>query len=450
MLDTKVESLSADFFRTSTEEFSKQFFESVIENATDSIIITSANPIDGKFPVIVYANKTSTKITGYSHQEIVGQTPRILQGEKTDKRTLNHIKDSLKNWETVDVEVLNYKKDGTEFWSHLTITPIKDKNGYFTHWLSIQRDITYKKKIEDETRYNEERLRTVLKAMNSGVWEWNIEENNIFWSDKMYEILGLKKISESVSFEFALGLIHDKDRDRVMAETKAHLEFGTDFNTEFRMQKINGEYIYVNFTGLAKRDANNIPYAMTGSATDITGIRRSRDRVEFLAYHDSLTGLLNRTKLDSVMYDLLETPESVKTNFFALAYIDLDGFKLINDQYGHDYGDEVLLTVASRLKTNYSFADSIFRLGGDEFLILVKDLKTKEEAITMINSIQTALFQNYKLKNLEVESSGSIGVSFYPEHGNSFSELLRNADQAMYQAKRNGKNQVVIYSPANI
>lgn len=107
MLDTKIESTLSNFFQTSSKEFSQQFFETAIENASDSIIVTSASPIDGKFPVIVYANKTSSKITGYTNGEILGQTPRILQGEKTDKRTLQFISDSLKNWETVDVEVLN-------------------------------------------------------------------------------------------------------------------------------------------------------------------------------------------------------------------------------------------------------------------------------------------------------------------------------------------------------
>ncbi len=440
MLETKLKSLNQEFFQASSVEFSQQFFESAIENAYDSIIITSASPEDGKFPVIVYANKTSTKITGYLNHEIIGQTPRILQGEKTDKKTLKHIKESLQNWETVDVEVLNYKKDGTEFWSHLTITPIKDKSGYYTHWLSIQRDITYKKKIEQETLYNEERLRTVLKAMNSGVWEWNINENNIFWSDKMYEILGQRRVSDSVSFEFALGLINENDRDRVLSETKLHLETGKDFNTEFRMKKTNGEFIYLNFTGLAKRDNNNIAYAMTGSATDITGIRATRDKIEFLAYHDPLTGLANRTKLDKIMYELLESPDSIKTEFFALVYLDLDGFKSINDNYGHDYGDEVLLIIANRLKKIFIAPNSIFRLGGDEFLILIKNFKNKEEVISLLKMIQTSLFENYKIKGIEIESSGSFGVSFYPEEGKSFSELIRNADQAMYEVKRNRKN----------
>ncbi|MDX1960499.1 MAG: diguanylate cyclase [Leptospiraceae bacterium] len=438
--------ITSEIFSNSTLEFREQFFETVVENATDSIIITSASPINGKFPVIVYANKTSTKITGYEVSEIIGLTPRVLQGEKTDKNTLKEISRALKNWETVDVEILNYKKDGTEFWSHLSITPIKDKKGFYTHWVSVQRDVTYKKKIEAEIRYNEERLRTVIKAMNSAVWEWEMIDNTIFWSDKMYEILGIKRNTEFVSFEFALGLIHEDDRQRVLAETRKHLDEGDEFNTEFRMRKANGEYVFLNFTGLAKRDSRNVPYLMTGSATDITIIRANREKIEFLAYHDPLTRLSNRTKLDKLMFELLESNQSKKISFLALAFIDLDGFKKINDTYGHEIGDQVLIEVASRLNQIVTHSDSIFRLGGDEFLLVLRDIQSRDIAIQIIERVKESLFQEYHVQNISCETSGSIGVAFYPEHGENFADLLRSSDNAMYKAKQKGRKQIVIAS----
>ncbi len=125
-----------------------RLLESVVVNANDAILITDAEPVDAPGPQIVYVNQAFTKMTGYSLEDVLGKTPRLLQGSKTDQDALDKIRVALKAWQPVRVELINYCKDGSEFWVELNITPVTDQKGWYTHWISVQRDITERKQIE--------------------------------------------------------------------------------------------------------------------------------------------------------------------------------------------------------------------------------------------------------------------------------------------------------------
>jgi len=127
-----------------------RLLESVVVNAKDSVVITAAEPIDPPDPRILYANDAFTQMTGYTLEEIQGKTPRFLQGPNTDPRTLAKMQDALQNWQPIQVELINYRKDGAEFWVEVSITPICDRNGRYTHWVLIQRDITHRKQLEQD------------------------------------------------------------------------------------------------------------------------------------------------------------------------------------------------------------------------------------------------------------------------------------------------------------
>ncbi len=125
-----------------------KLLESVITNTKDAIVITEAEPFDRPGPKIVFVNKAFTEMTGYASEEIIGKTPRILQGPKTDRTELERLTESLNRWESCEITVINYKKNGEEFWSNISISPVADKNGWYTHWISIQRDVTQAKLLE--------------------------------------------------------------------------------------------------------------------------------------------------------------------------------------------------------------------------------------------------------------------------------------------------------------
>jgi PAS domain S-box-containing protein len=132
-----------------------RLLQSVVVNTNDAVVITAAEPIDNLGPQILYVNEAFTKITGYSPEEILGKTPRILQGAKTDRAEIARIRSALARWEAVTVEVINYRKDGSEFWNEFSIVPVADKDGWYTHWIAIQRDTTSRRQAEQALRKSE-------------------------------------------------------------------------------------------------------------------------------------------------------------------------------------------------------------------------------------------------------------------------------------------------------
>ncbi|WP_263971137.1 PAS domain S-box protein [Leptolyngbya sp. PCC 6406] len=140
-----------------------RLLQSVVVNTNDAVLITEAEPIDEPGPRILYVNKAFTRTTGYSLEEVVGKTPRIFQGSKTDRAVLDIVRASLLEWRPVTAEVINYRKDGSEFWVEFSIVPVADRTGYYTHWIAVQRDITERKRIEQELRWSEERYRSLIE-----------------------------------------------------------------------------------------------------------------------------------------------------------------------------------------------------------------------------------------------------------------------------------------------
>jgi PAS domain S-box-containing protein len=142
--------IAEDITDRKQQEERLRLLESVIVNANDAVLITEAEPVKIPGPRIIYANAAFSRLTGYSLEEVLGKTPRILQGPKTNRKTLAKIRDGLKRWQPILVELINYRKDGSEFWVELSIVPVADQNGWYTHWVAIQRDITRRKQLEEE------------------------------------------------------------------------------------------------------------------------------------------------------------------------------------------------------------------------------------------------------------------------------------------------------------
>ncbi len=137
-----------DVTRQKKEEHRLKLLESVITNTTDAVLITEAEPFEEPGPRIVYVNEAFTKMTGYSAEEVIGKSPRILQGPKSDRNELDRLGKALKNWESCEITTINYKKNGEEFWINFTVNPVADEKGWFTHWIAIERDVTVKKNQE--------------------------------------------------------------------------------------------------------------------------------------------------------------------------------------------------------------------------------------------------------------------------------------------------------------
>lgn len=204
----------------------------------------------------------------------------------------------------------------------------------------------------------------------------------------------------------------------------------------------SGKGYLVRETITAVRDNSGVLTHYIGVLTDITLDRESEDVIRHRAYHDVLTGLPNRALLiDRAKHHLAHARRLQKS--IAILFIDLDGFKAVNDNLGHHAGDELLRTVAERFQACLRESDTLARLGGDEFVAILNDLQSPDDVSCVAGKVLETLTEAIMLQEGAARVSASIGVAMYPEHGDDVTQLLEGADRAMYRAKRNGKAAIV-------
>jgi diguanylate cyclase len=250
-------------------------------------------------------------------------------------------------------------------------------------------------------------------------------------------------------------------REQIIGRTRAEMLARDDDAVEARVRAVMAgtpqRYEHEESTPTGRRviEARLIPDATAAgvvqgffsTGTDITQLKEHQEQVEHIAFHDALTGLPNRLLLADRMRQALMLDERQQRSL-AVCYLDLDGFKAVNDAHGHDAGDALLQEVARRLLRCVRSSDTVSRLGGDEFVLLLTPLGQTDECQAVLKRVITALQEPLMLPaGCPAMISASIGVSFFPDHGNQASQLMALADEAMYAVKRSGKNRVAFHMP---
>jgi diguanylate cyclase (GGDEF)-like protein/PAS domain S-box-containing protein len=304
-----------------------------------------------------------------------------------------------------------------------------------------------KKEITNER----DRFELAVDGTQDGLWDWDIQNDIISFSDRFYEMLGYNKRDILHTTTGWNELVHPEDlkkSNKVIREYFNSLGKQNYENT-FRMLKKDGDYIWVTSRGKALFNDKDTPIRFVGFITDITTQVQHNEELDYTAKHDMLTDLPNRFLFTEHIQTLLDRTKENNTHL-ALLYIDLDGFKEINDSYGHDMGDSLLIQVAQKIKNILRKEDFIARLGGDEFIVAISNLENTNNVVPMLNKFLDTLRQkveNPKDKNDFMQMTASIGTTFYPQNKEIGPEaLLRQADQAMYDAKNLGKNQYHIFN----
>ena len=306
-----------------------------------------------------------------------------------------------------------------------------------------------KHNMERKLRESEERYALAVRAANDGIWDWNLKTNEIYFSPRWKEMLGYReeKIGSDPNEWFKL--VHPDDRKRVQADLVSHLKGVTPhFVCEYRIQHTNGSYLWALSRGLAVRDASDIAYRMAGSQSDITARKLAEDRLAHDAVHDALTGLPNRVLFLDRLQNRLERTKRNPDDLFAVMFVDLDRFKLVNDSLGHSFGDQLLVTVAKRLQQCLRPQDTISRLSGDEFSILLDTVKDVNDVRRVADRIKGQLKTTTSLGAIERSPTASIGVVMFNKEYSNSEEFLRDADSAMYYAKALGGDQYQIFNNA--
>jgi len=274
----------AVYFRDITERrratAQLRLLESSIAHVKDIVLITEAEPIDEPGPRIIFVNAVFERLTGYRSDEVMGKSPRILQGPLTDRGELDRIRAALRNHQPVRSELVNYTRDGSPFWLEIDIVPVADETGQVSHFVAIERDVTERKRIELALRQSDERFRLVSQATNDVVWDWDLSRNTIWWSEGMRGVLGHDPSYLAPTEETWLALIHPDDRERVEASTREALRGdAVQWSDEYRMRRANGDWALVADRGFISRDAVGQAVRMIGSMTDITEQREMQERL---------------------------------------------------------------------------------------------------------------------------------------------------------------------------
>ena len=262
-------------------EMQLRLLETAVSRQNDIVLITEAEPIEAPDgPRIVYVNDAFERRTGYSFEEVIGQTPRILQGPKTQRDELDRIREALERWQPVRAELINYTKAGEEFWIELDIVPIADDAGKFTHWVAIERDITARKESEEALQANEERFRLVTKAVGTAIWDWNVENNQHWWSEGLHDIFGHAADPTGAIPTIWRRHLHPDDTARVDAATK-RLISGQDtiLHEQYRLRRADGSWAFVEDKAFALHDDEGKVQRVLGSMTDVTEQRLLEDRL---------------------------------------------------------------------------------------------------------------------------------------------------------------------------
>jgi diguanylate cyclase (GGDEF)-like protein/PAS domain S-box-containing protein len=293
---------------------------------------------------------------------------------------------------------------------------------------------------------SEERYALAAQGANDGLWDWNLKTDRIYFSTRWKSMLGYAGDEIGDRPAEWLARVHPADVERLRTEIAAHLEGRSPhFESEHRLQHNDGTYRWVVSRGLAVLDTEGTAYRMAGSLTDVTERKVVEERLVHDALHDSLTGLPNRSLFIDRLERLIQRTQRHPDLVFAVLWLDIDRFKVINDSLGHLHGDRLLVAIARRLETYLRSEDTLARLGGDEFGALVDEIQGLGDAIRIAERIQQALAPAFELDGHEVFVTTSIGIVVGGPGYQRAEDLLRDADMAMYRAKGLGKSRHAVF-----
>lgn len=295
-------------------------------------------------------------------------------------------------------------------------------------------------RLYEALRQSEERYALAARGANDGLWDWNLQSNQIYFSPRWKAMLGYDEDEIGHDPEDWFKLIHRNDREKVKSEIAAHLGGLTShFEDEHRLRHKDGTYRWVLNRGVAIKDAEGHATRMAGSQTDVTERKQAEEQLQFDAFYDGITGLPNRALFMDHLERSLGQARRYPHYLLAVLFVDLDRFKVVNESLGHAMGDQLLVEVGHRLQSCIRAGDTLAHLGGDKFALLLDGIQRIGEAKDLADQIQYLLARPMILNGQEVFISVSIGVVSSLNKYNRADEMLRDAEVAMYQAKALGR-----------
>lgn len=297
--------------------------------------------------------------------------------------------------------------------------------------------------MRDALGKSEERYKLSVEGANDGLWDWDIIRDEVYFSDRCCELLALASNQVKGFRQFLQNQIPERDIAQVMNRLDEHLNGQSAYFVLEQKMKTADRVTWLLLRGKALIDTYGQPIRMAGSLTDITDRKSYEAEIHFLAYHDSLTHLANRTAMERELENILANYPDGQSG--AVLFIDIDNFKMINDTFGHSYGDKLLVQLGDLLAECSEGEGFVARMGGDEFVILLKQIQDTDHPARFVQKIRDILRMPLQINEKNFDVTLSIGATVFPQDGASKEEILKNADLAMYQAKIQGKNKCIFF-----
>ena len=329
---------------------------------------------------------------------------------------------------------------GVHRWLETNAVPLADSRGEIVSLLSVTRDISERKQAETALRESEKRFRDTLEYAPIGMSITSLDGRIILANHALCHLLGYDKATlETMAFR---DFTHPEDLQQSAANMERVLAGEIDsYQMEKRYLHKNGQTVWVQLTASLLKDTEGAPLNFIAQVEDISERKRDQEQIRQLAYYDTLTGLPNRRLLVDRFNQALSQARRFQRSL-AVMFIDLDRFKTINDRLGHDIGDELLKVVAARLITCMRTGDTVSRQGGDEFVVVLTEIKHPEDAERVARKILDSLALPISVEEHQLHITTSIGIAVLPVDGTEDArELMKKADMAMYEAKEAGRNQ---------
>ncbi len=443
--------------------------QAILENASVGILFTRNGQI-------VHCNPRMEAIYGWPHGALIGQYASVFFADDEDYRAFGaSVGPRLAQGELVDIEWRHVRRsDGVRIWSRHLAKALPGPDGsQGAIWISedisaqkhaqealaqarlelehrvqerteelarinqqLQHEVAERRAIEEHLRTEEARFRDLSEMSSDWFWEMGPDLRFSAMSQGLSDTkLPPNRTLGKLRWELPIVNVTPAQWDEHRKLLDARLPF-RDFT--YQMETRPGETHWFSISGKPIFEAG-VFKGYRGTGTDITAKYEAEQKIQFLAYHDPLTGLPNRVLLEDRLAQAIAQAERSHTGV-ALVFLDLDNFKKINDSLGHATGDTLLREVASRLKGCVRDTDTISRQGGDEFVLVLRDLQGAESSLPVLTKIMETLQEPCFSDGNELSTSASIGVALYPQDGRDFDILRKKADMAMYRAKEAGRN----------
>ncbi len=449
--------ISRDITERKASELKLRMLSTAIEQSPTSVAITNTEA------QIEYINPAFTREAGYTLEEVYGKNPRIMQSGMTDAKVYEDMWSKLSNGESWQGEFINKRKSGEIFYEEAYISPIKDDTGTISHYVAVKLDVTSRKHAERTLLESNKKMDSLLQSLAEGAYGVDTKGNCTFVNNSFLKILGYtsedelvgRHIHELIHHSHTDGSHYPADDCKIYAAYKSNIAIHSADEVFWHK---DGYAIQVEYWS-RPIVVDGVVIGAIATFFDITERKKMEAQIRHLALHDALTTLPNRRLLiERINQAQLSSKRNHK--YCALMFMDLDNFKPLNDQHGHDAGDKLLIEVANRLKQCVREMDTVARIGGDEFVVMLNKLDTDEalsrnHAERIAEKIRVELSRPYVIKVLNNEGvehtiehycSASIGVVLFKGASPGKEEIIKIADDMMYQAKSAGRNNVMFYA----